>query len=352
MIERHLRLWERGDQDAIVRMRSSNPEWDFMGRTFLVLALANLAIRQPASARRGLDVMNAVISATVAAQARHSMYFFLLPYAHPRPGGATWRQEPPRSLFIDGEIAMMLAAFLLVAPRSDPRVPAHRRALIDRLELIHDQMRAGPVLSGESYPNECWTFCNTTALVASRMASALGLKVDAKLPHAWLRTATLELTDPRTNMLVSSYSWDGGHLDGPEGSSIWMSAYNLALVDPDYARGQYELAKRALGRQVLGFGFAREWPVPAPGSIDVDSGHVIPLLEASPGSSGLAILAARGFRDQAFWDQLLASLELAGFPEQHDGTRRYRVSNQIGDAVLAYALCAGPLWARVAGTAP
>ena len=43
---RHLALWEdpgRREQE-MARMRASNAEWDFMGRTYFVLALANMAI--------------------------------------------------------------------------------------------------------------------------------------------------------------------------------------------------------------------------------------------------------------------------------------------------------------------
>src|SRR6185295_390430 len=43
---RHLALWENPElrDREIARMRRSNAEWDFMGRTFLVLALSNMAL--------------------------------------------------------------------------------------------------------------------------------------------------------------------------------------------------------------------------------------------------------------------------------------------------------------------
>src|SRR5580704_10628917 len=45
-----LHLWQdpAQRQAELARMRRSNAEWDFMGRSFLVWALANIAMREPA----------------------------------------------------------------------------------------------------------------------------------------------------------------------------------------------------------------------------------------------------------------------------------------------------------------
>lgn len=349
LIEGQMLAW-RGDgfephsAAEALRMRGTNPEWDFMARTYFVLALANLALRQPERSGRYLAVMESIIEDTLALEAATDVYHFLLPYAHAR----AWKRQPPRSLFVDGEVLAMLAAFELVAPGIRSHGP-----LLERARLVEAQMRAGPVLSGESYPDECWTFCNTTALAGLRMAEAAQMPVDSELPRAWLERAREHLLHRDTGLLVSSYRWDGTHLDGPEGSSLWMSASNLLLVDADFAREQYTRGRERLGRKLLGFGYAREWPRRARGPMDVDSGPVIPLLEASPGSSGLALLGARAFDDRPYFESLLASLELCAFPERSEsggqGTRRFRASNLLGDAVLIYALCFGPLWARAQG---
>ncbi len=48
---RHLHLWTdpelRGRE--LDKMRATNAEWDFMGRSFLVWALANMSLREPAT---------------------------------------------------------------------------------------------------------------------------------------------------------------------------------------------------------------------------------------------------------------------------------------------------------------
>ena len=44
------------------------------------------------------------------------------------------------------------------------------------------------------------------------------------------------LIDAKTGMLVSSFTYNGHPMDGPEGSSIWMVAHCLALLDEEFAR--------------------------------------------------------------------------------------------------------------------
>ncbi len=334
---RHLRLWSDPElrRRELARMRRSNAEWDFMGRTFLVLALANLALREPAERPRHLAVIDQIIEETLRLERDEGPLFFLMPYA--REG--RFRDQPGRSLFLDGEIALMLGARRLVEERA-----AYQPLLAERVREIAARMGRGPVRCAESYPDECWTFCNAAALAALRLADALDGSDHSALLRDWVASARRSLLDARTGLLISSFRYDGARKDGPEGSSIWMAAHCLQLVDPGFAKDQYGRARRELGRSLLGLGYAREWPVGGVGPVDIDSGPVIPVLEASPGSSGLAVMAAAAFGDDGFLRELLTSLDFAAFPVEERGARRHAASNQVGDAVVLYALVLGPLW--------
>jgi hypothetical protein len=234
-------------------------------------------------------------------------------------------------VFIDGEILMMISARELVEPQPRFRAEARQRAA-----AIEKAMKRGPVLSAESYPNECWMFCNTTALAALAMFDRVDGSDHSAFIRSFVDNAKKKLTDDKTGLLVSSYTHDGKVLDGPEGSSIWMTIHNLSFIDPAYARDQYARARKELGMTVLGFGLAREWPDSWPNKRpDVDSGPIVPILDASAGSSGMAILGAAAAGDEAWLNQLLASVELAGFP---DDKGHARAGNAVGDAVMFYAL--------------
>ncbi|MFO0627434.1 MAG: hypothetical protein U0325_17630 [Polyangiales bacterium] len=115
-------------------------------------------------------------------------------------------------------------------------------------------------------------------------------------------------------MLVSSFTMRGQVGDGPEGSSIFLAAHMLQVLDPALARDQYQRARDALGRSVLGFGWAREWPGDVPAREDVDSGPTVPWLGANAGASGLALVGAAAFGDEARLRALVASVHLAAFP--------------------------------------
>jgi hypothetical protein len=339
------------DPERLRRLRGANPEWDFMRRTFTVLALANRALAEPGERDRNLAVVDRITADTIATEREAGQQHFLLPYGRAQP----FLDPEARSVFVDGEIVLMIAARELVEPRStsELRDEAHARA-----RRIERAMRRSPTLSAESYPDECWTFCNTTALAALRLLDRVdGSAAHAPLAREWISYARAHLVEPTTGLLVSSFTRDGRVKDGPEGSSIWMSAHNLLVVDTALACDQYARARRELGAEHLGFGWAREWPDSARenATADVDSGPIIPLLRASPSSSGFGLLAASAFDDEPWRDALLASLGLVGYREGGED-HGYVESNEVGDAVLGYALAFGPLWATAkpacAGPAP
>jgi hypothetical protein len=339
---RQLALWEDDEtrEQQFDRMRVTCEEWYFMGRTYLVWALANMALADPQLQPRCLLTMDRIIEDTLQVEREQGMYHFLMPYAR----GASFRVEPVRSQFIDSEIALMLAHRRLVEEKRE-YVPL----LSERVRLMTARMEQSPVLCAESYPDECWMFDNTASLAAIRMGDHLDGSDHSEFFRRWLETAKRRLIDPKTGMLVSSFTVSGDHLDGPEGSSIWMAAHFLDLVDQELARDQYARAREAMGRVVLGFAYAREWPVSWVNLADVDSGPTVPILEANAGASGLAFVGASAFDDREFLEALHASVEFAAFPVREEGGLRYCASNQVGDAVLLYAAVQGPVWAKVKG---
>jgi hypothetical protein len=341
LIERQLAAWSMSEASTpeIHRMRASNPEWDLMARTYLVLALANVALREPSRASEYVQVIDRVIDDTLALERARGQGYFLLPYARAR----AWVHPSQRSLFVDGEVALMVAARrMLRDDRED-----FRRVLGERAAQIEAQMGAGSIASAESYPDECWTFCNTVALAALRVREGLDGVSHEALVQRWLGYARARLVDRATGLLVSSYTLDGSVREGPEGSSIYMVAHDLALLDRRFAEEQYRRARALLNGEILGFGYAREWPAQSPRGADIDSGPTVPWVGANAGASGLALLGAGSFDDVGTLAGLVASVELAAFPVREGRTKRYLASNAVGDAVLLYSLVQGPLWSAV-----
>lgn len=336
----HLRLWT----DPVLRdmelnkMRASNAEWDFMGRSYLVWSLANMALRDPASKQLYLRTMDQIIDETLRLEKEKGMYFFLMPYAREGP----YIMRPPHSLFLDGEIALMLASRRVVEEK-----PEYKPLLTERVNAIVARFQKSRQMLLESYPDECWTFDHCVALDAIRTADYLDGTDHSKLIRDWIAMAKQKLVDPKSGLLISSFTTRGTPQLGPEGSSIWMVAHSLQLLDADFASDQYQHARKELGTVTLGFGYAHEWPDNWRGDADIDSGPIIPVFDVSAGSSGMAFIGASSFEDDKFLASLAATLDFAGFPSRTGGRLKYCASNQVGDAALLYAATLGPLWEKV-----
>ena len=337
---RHLQLWiEPGLRETeLNKMRVSNAEWDFMGRSYLVWSLANMALRDSASKPLYLRTMDQIIDETLRLEKQEGMYFFLMPYAK----DSRYVMQPAHSLFLDGEIALMLASRRVVEER-----PEYKPLLTERVDAIVERFQKSPRLILESYPDQCWMFDHCVALDAMMMADHLDGTDHSALIHEWLAMAKRKLVDPKSGLLISSFTTDGTPLDGPEGSSIWMVTHSLQLLDEDFAHDQYQRARKELGEITLGFGYAHEWPETWKGEANIDSGPIIPVFEISAGSSGMAFISASTFGDDKYLASLAATLDFAGFPSRTGGRLKYCASNQVGDAALLYAATLGPLWEKV-----
>jgi hypothetical protein len=321
--------WEGGSRQELVGLRAMNPEYDLMTRTFTAMGLADLALQHPDRwLPRVVAALDAMIADTTSSLEAHGQSFFLMGY------GQGW-QEP--SLFVDGEHLLVMALRRLL--RDEPALASRSRALGAALA---ERMASTRSHSWPSYPDECWAFCNTLALSALRALERLDGTAYGALARDFVSNARRSLLHPETKMLLSAYTAGGRRREDPEGSSIWASTHFLRAVDATFAQEQYELARDHFGRVWLGFGFGREWV--GRGAIDVDSGPVVPLVGASPSSSGLAILAARSAGDRGFSRALHASLGLFALPRDEDGLRTYRTSNALGDAVILAGCTAGPVW--------
>ena len=337
---RHLQLWTEPAlrETELNKMRVSNAEWDFMGRSYLVWSLANMALRDPASKPLYLRTMDQIIDETLRLERQEGMYFFLMPYAKE----GHYFMQPAHSLFLDGEIALMLAARRVVEEK-----PEYKPLLTERVNAMDERFQKSPRLILESYPDQCWMFDHCVALDAMKMADYLDGTDHSALIHTWLAMAKQRLVDSKSGLLISSFTTDGMPLDGPEGSTIWMVTHSLQLLDEDFARDQYQRARKELGAITLGFGYAHEWPKSWPGTPDIDSGPIIPVFDISAGSSGMAFIGASSFGDDKFLASLAATLDFAGFPSRMGGRLKYCASNQVGDAALLYAATLGPLWQKV-----
>jgi hypothetical protein len=250
--------------------------------------------------------------------------------------------KPERSLFLDGEIALMLASRRMLEEKEE-----YKTLLTERINIMTDEFARSPHLILESYPDECWMFDHCLALDAMKMADYLDGSDHSKLIHDWIAMAKQKLIDSESGLLLASFTTDDVPLGGPQGSTLWMVAHALQILDADFARDQYQRARKQLGEITLGFGYAHEWPATWKGPANIDSGPIFPVFNISAGSSGMAPIGASAFEDETFLKSLASTLNFAAFPSRHKSQLKYCASNQVGDAALLYATTLGPLWQKI-----
>lgn len=344
LANRYVKIWESPElrKQCLSQLHQQNPEWDFMFRTYSVLSFANMAFHDSSNQQRYLQAMDLIINDTLKLEQQYGFKYFLLGYGQ----GNQWVVHPGRSLFIDGEIALMLGFRCLVENNNETFL----KELAFRTEIIVDGMKQSQMLCAESYPDECWIFCNTIALAAIKISDKLNKTDHSEFFELWVKSAKKNLVDQKTGLLRSAFALDGHPVisaKGPEGSSIWMSCHMLQVVDETFAQEQYDKAKKELIGDIFGFGYSREWPIAHKGGADIDSGPVIPYLNASPSASGLAIVCTASFKDKECFNKLTKSLNSFAFPAEDTEDLYYQVSNPLGDSVLLYGFTVGPVWEKV-----
>ena len=336
--EARIEDWSGGSPpSSYEEMRRMNPEWDFMARTFLALTLAEHALDDPDEAPRAIATLDAIIADTLADEAEHGQFWYLLPYANRddfRGNG--------RSLFVDGEILVMIGARRMIAD------DAWQDEMDERARIVVESLGASSAMPiAESYPDEGWMFCHAMAMIGLRMHEVLDGADHSEIKAAWLASIQENLVHRETGMLVSEFTMDGRPMDGPEGSSIWVVTVALQLIDPDLARQQYTLARQNLGGRILMMGYAKEWPESAVGPMDIDSGPLVPIIDASASSSGFALLASQAFGSRAWNRQLRRSLGAAFLAMKFDPYLAEVADNPVGQTVVLWGLSFGPMWEKM-----
>jgi hypothetical protein len=368
-------LRERGQTAAPVgleqALRAESPAWSLSYRMFAALAQVNLALEKKGLVRGNLDQVDAILDDTLRLEREQGQQYFLPPHEKQR----YFVSAGKRSAFVDGAIAMMIAARQLAAARSlaaqrgwqgpedtraHAREPAPREALSDelrmRLAYAAETMEQSSLLCAESYPDTCETLAMVLVLSAMRMLDRLDhTRAHEPLIARWLKVARRKLLDRESGLLIARFSPRRARRAGPEGSSIWLTAHCLQLLDPAFARDQYRRAKRALSSSAFGLAFVREWPRNQGGDRDVAA--YMPWREAGTRSTAFALLGAKAFADERQLRDLSAALGLFARPSKTDQALHFsepyalhfETAGPLGNMVLLYALTQGPLWRTVRG---
>lgn len=298
-------------------------EWALYSCSMLTKALANIAGLYPETREKSMRTIDSLIQIVQSPELR-------------RYDKERWGEDPLETLDGDNShvshlshLAWMIGNYKRTGGGTGYDV------LYDTIcSSMNRRIRQNSILNIPTYPNEpIYVPDMMVALVALSDYAQLNDGNYSDTVNEWLSRAKTEWLDDETGLLVSFLD-DNGKIDAPvKGSYSALNCYYLTLLDPTFARSQYDKLKRH---------FAQRFPVPGIKEyadrscwfgMDIDAGPI--LLNISPGASVFAIGPATYFGDNDFRSTILRSAEIAAHTVKWGRHRHYLLSNvtPVADAI-------------------
>ena len=155
--------------------------------------------------------------------------------------------------------------------------------------------------------------------------------------NKWVKMARASWLEKKTGLLAAYLPYHKVPINASNlevrGSYIALSVYYLSLIDPDFAREQYDLMKQH---------FVQTYPVPAIKEFtagnkwlagDIDAGPVF--FNLSPSGTAFAVGPATYFEDYSLRSKLLTTAEIAGHSWKWGGKKHYLIAKWalVGEAI-------------------
>ena len=185
-----------------------------------------------------------------------------------------------------------------------------------------------------SYPGAVWPADTAPGVAALAIADSVFGGRYRPIIARWVE-AVRQRVDPEYGAIPHAAN------GGPRGESLALLSYVLVDVDPVLARHQYDVLRENFVSYTWGVPGVREYPHRVDGHGDIDSGPIVLGFSGPATVVGAGAAIANGDEDLA--TALLATAEVAGFPIEIAGQRRYAGGYlPVGDAFLAWARSALP----------
>lgn len=295
-------------------------EWALYSCSMLNRSLANISRLYPDTKGDNLMVMDSLIEIVKSPELR--LY-----------DKVRWGEDPLESL--DGDqshvsylshLAWMITEYRNIGGQK------HGELLDSLCETMNRRILESPALNLPTYPEE--PIYVPDMLVAIVAQANQGNKYKSTVDK-WLTKAQTEWLDAGTGLLVSFLNDDGSQIsDAPiKGSYSALNCYYLTLIDPEFAKSQYELLKTHFKQGGLFTGLKEYYDESCWLGMDIDAGPVI--FNLSPSGTAFTIGSATYFADDDYRKNLLRTAEIAGHTVSSNGKRHYLLANiaLVGEAI-------------------
>ena len=302
-------------------------EWALYTCSMTAAALANIAILYPQNKDLSIQFVGQIIDIAMSSEIRE--------YDRLR-----WREDPIDGIYGDlshisyySHLAWMISRYKQIG--GDGRYDDIYHSLC---EAMNRRIRQSKCLNCRTYPGE--QFYIPDMLVAIVALANYSCQYDGKYSttvNMWIERAKEEWIDKETGLLASFLDYEDGTtqiLQPVKGSYSALNCYYLSLVDPEFAKEQYDCFLKGFKQCLPITGIKEYHDDSCLFGFDIDAGPLI--FGLSPSGIGFALGAATSLDDKEFRKKLLRTIEIGGCTIRWFDKSHYMVSDLalVAEAIL------------------
>ena len=302
-------------------------EWALYTCSMTSAALANIAMLYPQNKELSIKFIGQIIDIAMSPEIRE--------YDRLR-----WREDPLDGIYGDlshisyySHLAWMISRYKQIG--GDGKYDGMYHSLC---KAMNRRIRQSQYLNCETYPGELVYIPDMlVAIVALYNYSCQYDGEYSTTVNMWIERAKKEWLDKETGLLASFLEAENGitQIVMPvKGSYSALNCYYLSLVDPDFAKEQYECFLRNFKQRFPITGISEYHDGNCLFGMDIDAGPII--FGLSPSGTGFALGTATSLDDSGFRKKLLQTIETGRSTVRWLGQSHYLVSNiaLVAEAII------------------
>ena len=205
-------------------------------------------------------------------------------------------------------------------------------------KAMNNRICQSPIFNAPTYPGECIYIPDmlVSIVALSNYAHQYSGKYQSTVDK-WIKKASSEWIDQETGLLASFLEENHGKAQivlPVKGSYSALNCYYLSLVDPEFAKEQYDCLMKNY-KQGFPFAGIKEYhDRTCLFGMDIDAGPII--FNISPSGTAFTIGCATSLDDMEFRNKLLRTAEIGGSTVTWFGKSHYLLANLalVGEAIV------------------
>ena len=302
-------------------------EWAIYSCSMTCAALANIAILYPKNKELSIKFIGEIIDIALSEEIKE--------YDRMR-----WGEDPMDGIYGNrshisyySHVAWMISRYKQIG--GDNKYDDTYHSLC---KAMNNRICQSPIFNAPTYPGECIYIPDmlVSIVALSNYAHQYSGKYQSTVDK-WIKKASSEWIDQETGLLASFLEENHGKAQivlPVKGSYSALNCYYLSLVDPEFAKEQYDCLMKNY-KQGFPFAGIKEYhDRTCLFGMDIDAGPII--FNISPSGTAFTIGCATSLDDMEFRNRLLKTAEIGGSTVTWFGKSHYLLADLalVGEAIV------------------